>query len=197
MITLDTVIQQLHIWDGQILLFIQEHLRMEALNPIVIAITNLGNTGIVWIVLSIVLLFPFDRMMPALPLTGLQCVLDKYIITYICAAVMMVLSVGATSARCGAWTIPENMLGSLAAMLVTHAIVMPAIIRFGVAKAQAVYLGAIIIEGALIALISRWNGMNMLMNIPSVEIGIFVFVLAINIASIFVSAKMFDLRAEQ
>ena len=58
MITLDTVIQQLHIWDGQILLFIQEHLRMEALNPIVIAITNLGNTGIVWIVLSIVLLFP-------------------------------------------------------------------------------------------------------------------------------------------
>ena len=58
MITLDTVIQQLHIWDGQILLFIQEHLRMETLNPIVIAITNLGNTGIVWIVLSIVLLFP-------------------------------------------------------------------------------------------------------------------------------------------
>ena len=56
MITLDTVIQQLHIWDGQILLFIQEHLRMEALNPIVIAITNLGNTGIVWIVLSISLL---------------------------------------------------------------------------------------------------------------------------------------------
>ena len=128
----------------------------------------------------------FDRMMPVLPLTGLQCVLDKYIITYICAAVMMVLSVGASSARCGAWTIP-----------VTHAIVMPAIIRFGVAKAQAVYLGAIIIEGALIALISRWDGMNMLMNIPSVEIGIFVFVLAINIASIFVSAKMFDLRAEQ
>ena len=46
-------------------------------------------------------------------------------------------------------------------------------------------------------MISRWDGMNMLMNIPSVEIGIFVFVLAINIASIFVSAKMFDLRAEQ
>ena len=50
MITLDTVIQQLHIWDGQILLFIQEHLRMEALNPIVIAITNLVITGMVWIV---------------------------------------------------------------------------------------------------------------------------------------------------
>ena len=26
----------------------------------------------------------FDRMMPALPLTGLQCVLDKYIITHLC-----------------------------------------------------------------------------------------------------------------
>ena len=43
---MDTILQL----DQNILLFIQEYLRMEALNPIVIAITNLGNTGIVWIV---------------------------------------------------------------------------------------------------------------------------------------------------
>ena len=139
----------------------------------------------------------FDRMMPGASADRASMrSLDKYVITYICAAVMMVLSVGASSARCGAWTIPENMMGSLAVMLVTHAIVMPALIRFGVAKAQAVYLGAIIIEGALI-LISRWNGMNMLMNIPSVEIGI-LFSCWLNQYSFhFVSAKMFDLRAEQ
>ena len=57
MAILDTILQQLNIWDGQLLLFIQNHLRSETLNPIVIAITNLGNSGIVWIVLSVVLLF--------------------------------------------------------------------------------------------------------------------------------------------
>ena len=87
MITLDTVIQQLHIWDGQILLFIQEHLRMEALNPIVIAITNLGNTGIVWIVLSIVLLFPKKTrragLLSLLALLGSLCVTNFLLKNYV------------------------------------------------------------------------------------------------------------------
>ena len=52
MAILDTILQQLNIWDGQLLLFIQNHLRSETLNPIVIAVTNLGNAGIFWIVLS-------------------------------------------------------------------------------------------------------------------------------------------------
>ena len=87
MITLDTVIQQLHIWDGQILLFIQEHLRMEALNPIVIAITNLGNMGIVWIVLSIVLLFPKKTrragLLSLLALLGSLCVTNFLLKNYV------------------------------------------------------------------------------------------------------------------
>ena len=58
MAILDTILQQLNIWDGQLLLFIQNHLRSETLNPIVIAVTNLGNAGIFWIVLSVILLFP-------------------------------------------------------------------------------------------------------------------------------------------
>ena len=48
MAILDTILQQLNIWDGQLLLFIQNHLRSETLNPIVIAVTNLGNAGIFW-----------------------------------------------------------------------------------------------------------------------------------------------------
>ena len=38
--------------DGRILLFIQEFLRLEWLDPIVLALTSLGNGGIVWIVLA-------------------------------------------------------------------------------------------------------------------------------------------------
>lgn len=34
----------------------------------------------------------FDRYASVLPLTGLQCVADKYIVTYLCMAMMMALS---------------------------------------------------------------------------------------------------------
>ena len=41
--------------DGQILLFIQEHIRIPGLNSIVVAITSLGNGGWFWIALSVIL----------------------------------------------------------------------------------------------------------------------------------------------
>ena len=47
--------QLLHI-DGQILLWIQEYLRFPALTSVMKDITNLGNAGIFWIVLSVILL---------------------------------------------------------------------------------------------------------------------------------------------
>lgn len=42
--------------DGRILLFIQEFLRFEWLNPIVIFITHLGDAGTIWILLTALLL---------------------------------------------------------------------------------------------------------------------------------------------
>ncbi len=44
--------------DAGILLFIQEHMRIEALNGFWKAITSLGNAGWFWIVLGLVLLIP-------------------------------------------------------------------------------------------------------------------------------------------
>ena len=43
--------------DGKILLFIQEFLRFEWLTPMVKVITSLGNSGIFWIILGVLLLF--------------------------------------------------------------------------------------------------------------------------------------------
>ena len=51
--------QLLHI-DGQILLWIQEYLRFPALTSVMKDITNLGNAGILWILITIVLLL--DRL---------------------------------------------------------------------------------------------------------------------------------------
>lgn len=44
--------------DGWILLFIQNHLRPDALTPWVIRFTKLGNAGLIWIVISVLLLIP-------------------------------------------------------------------------------------------------------------------------------------------
>jgi len=56
--------------DANALLWIQEHLRVEALNDVVCFITGLGNTGMVWIAMSIALLL-FRRTR----LWGLTCAL--------------------------------------------------------------------------------------------------------------------------
>lgn len=44
--------------DGGILLFLQEAVRNPILNPVMTAITTLGNAGILWIVLTALLLIP-------------------------------------------------------------------------------------------------------------------------------------------
>lgn len=87
MAILDTILQQLNIWDGQMLLFIQNHLRSETLNPIVIAVTNLGNAGIFWIVLSVILLFPKKTrragILSLLALLGSLCVTNFLLKNYV------------------------------------------------------------------------------------------------------------------
>ena len=87
MAILDTILQQLNIWDGQLLLFIQNHLRSETLDPIVIAITNLGNAGIFWIVLSVILLFPKKTrragILSLLALLGSVCVTNFLLKNYV------------------------------------------------------------------------------------------------------------------
>ena len=58
--------------DGNILLWIQENLRMEFLNPLVIFITGLGNAGLIWIAASVLMLFfPKSRKAGIMCLTAL------------------------------------------------------------------------------------------------------------------------------
>ena len=82
----------------------------------------------------------FDRYASVLPLTGLQCVADKYIVTYLCMAVMMALSSLIAFLRTGAASAMEDMLLYAATVLATHALCMPLLIRMGVTKGQWVYL---------------------------------------------------------
>ena len=67
---LDTLIQI----DSNILIFVQEHIRQPFLTPFVIIITNLGDSGIVWIVISVLLIvMNKTRKVGAMCLTSLLC----------------------------------------------------------------------------------------------------------------------------
>lgn len=65
--------------DGNILLWIQENLRKEFLNPIVTFITSLGDAGWFWILLCALLLF--SRKYRKTGLTGLIALLIGFLIT--------------------------------------------------------------------------------------------------------------------
>lgn len=68
--------------DANILLWIQTHLRKEILTPIMLFITNLGNSGWFWLILLAILLF-FTKYRKA-ALTGVIAVLIGFIITNLC-----------------------------------------------------------------------------------------------------------------
>ena len=50
--------QAIETWDVSVLYWIQENLRVDALDPLIIFLTNLGTGGFFWVVLSLVLLIP-------------------------------------------------------------------------------------------------------------------------------------------
>jgi len=69
----------LNLFEANIVLWIQENLRAEALNPVVRAITALGNGGIFWIILSIALLL-FKKTRKAGLCCALALILDLLVV---------------------------------------------------------------------------------------------------------------------
>ena len=138
----------------------------------------------------------FDRYASVLPLTGLQCVADKYIVTYLCMAMMMALSSLIVFLRTGAASAMEDMLLYAATVLATHALCMPLLIRMGVTKGQWIYLLSLVAEFGVMAIIGKLGGEGVAEKISALALPIFLAALAVNVASMFVAAKMFDRRAE-
>ena len=138
----------------------------------------------------------FDRYASVLPLTGLQCVADKYIVTYLCMAMMMALSSLIAFIRTGVAPAMGDMLLSAALVLATHALCMPLLIRMGITKGQWIYLLALAVEFGAVALVGKLGDMNVTETAAALSCPIFLAALAVNVASMFVAAKMFDRRAE-
>lgn len=73
------IIQQL---DGNILLWIQNYIRKEFLNPIILFITSLGDAGWFWILLLIGMLLSVKYR--KIGMTGLAALLIGFLITNLC-----------------------------------------------------------------------------------------------------------------
>lgn len=84
---MNEIINQLINLDGQVLMFIQEHLRFSEISPIVVAITKLGNGGFIWIVLSVLLLFPKKTrragILSLVALLGSLCITNFFLKNYV------------------------------------------------------------------------------------------------------------------
>ena len=66
------MLDQLQMLDGEILLWLQEFVRCPVLDAVLIPFTALGNSGLLWIVLSVLMLcFPKTRKAGALTLLAL------------------------------------------------------------------------------------------------------------------------------
>ncbi len=65
-------------WDGQFLIWLQENVRSELLTPIMKLITHLGDKGLFWIIIAIVMLF-FKKTRPLGIMAGIALVFSVLI----------------------------------------------------------------------------------------------------------------------
>ena len=66
----------------------------------------------------------------------------------------------------------------------------------GITKGQWIYLLALVAEFGVTAIIGKLGGEGVVEKISALALPFFLAALAVNIASMFVAAKMFDRRAE-
>lgn len=65
-------------WDGQFLIWLQENVRSDVLTPVMKLITHLGDKGIFWILIAIVMLF-FKKTRPLGIMAGIALVFSVLI----------------------------------------------------------------------------------------------------------------------
>lgn len=115
---MDTILHTLSQLDGQTLLFIQDHLRFEELNPFMIRFTNLGEFGLIWIIITVLLLIPKKSrragICSALALVASLCVTNFFLKNYVARVRPYEVVEGLTSllGPVGEWSSPSGHASS-------------------------------------------------------------------------------------
>lgn len=92
----------------------------------------------------------FDRLMPMLPVRRIDCVLDKYIGAWGCLALAAVLGIVGESVKAGALVLSPVILPAVAVCLISQAITLPLLFKFGVDQGRMIYMIAIIVMAGLL-----------------------------------------------
>lgn len=92
----------------------------------------------------------FDRLMPMLPVRRIDCVLDKYIGAWGCLALAAVLGIVGESVKAGVLVLSPVILPAVAVCLVSQAITLPLLFKFGVDQGRMIYMIAIIVMAGLL-----------------------------------------------
>ena len=136
----------------------------------------------------------FDSLLPMLPVSGIQRVLDKYIASWMMVALALVVYF----VRClfpGAQVDLAIVFVSVSIVLISQSISLPLIFRFGVERGRMIYMISIIAQAALLgALGAVWEELLAVVA-PWLIMPIVLAVgIAFSIGSIFVSSKVYEKR---
>lgn len=133
----------------------------------------------------------FDRLAVMLPLRGVACVLDKYLVAYAglgVTALMMV--VRALTAGKGT-AFMAGILLSLSLCLFVHAVLLPLIFRFGIERGRMIYVASIVVLAALLGALGQLIEVQEPVRIQTVGLIAFAGALALNVGSIFLSKRVY------
>ena len=133
----------------------------------------------------------FDRLMPMLPVRRLYCVLDKYIGAWGCLALAAVLGIVSESVRAGALTLSPVILPAVAVCLISQAITLPLLFKFGVDQGRMVYMIAIIVMAGLLGALGSLIDGQFFVPAQWMTALALMAAVAINAGSILVSKKVY------
>lgn len=133
----------------------------------------------------------FERLMVMMPLTGRQCVLDKYLIGYAGVAFAAVVS-GCCALLTGGMA--DFLLGvplALGLCLIVHGVMIPLVLRFGLERGRMIYIFSLVILAGLLGSLGYLLGDQMA--IPARVLSLLVFPVGVvcNVLSIWVSWKVY------
>ena len=174
---MDTILNTLLELDGQALLFIQNHLRFEELNPFMIRFTNLGEFGLIWIIITVLLLIPRRSrragICSALALIASLCVTNLFLKNYVARVRPYEVVEGLTSllGPVSEWSFPSgHASSSFAAATAIYKsrpkrVGVPCIILAALLAWSRLYVGVHyptdVLAGALIGTLCAWVALKL------------------------------------
>lgn len=136
----------------------------------------------------------FDRLMMALPLRTIDCVLDKYLVSYGCMALVCLVCL-VRAVILGSWlALPQMLLPGLIVCLLFTSVTLPLVFRFGVEKGRAVYMLSMIVQALILAGLGSMLDVQAITLRAAAALPALLAALAVSAGSVFVSAKCYERR---